>query len=856
MDEPRKQPASPLDGPIPPNSPHIEAGRGGTPPPNIPSEPVSSSIGRDEPASPISRPNPINESAQPLRIPPQPVQPPTPLNRGESLDRPPQPPVSPQAERAGGPPQQENNESPPSADRPVGRQQSQPFRPEQKRVYLERGEVRGMEKDIARVREEEAKLEQQRISALKTNKETEKEQEAIRKIRTAALTTRQQEEAQRKKEFENIRDSILPPGEEQRIRNLPSPPSSGKKVFIRLLVVIFFAFVALNVVFFASWFFFFRGPADSFQFPEIPFISQFLRQEPTPPPAPPTSTPTASPEPTLSTPTPEPEPSPQTPANQIQDAINPAHTATLQFTEGSDLAALLAQFLQTEQQPAFTQILFRQRESNELVTTSKTFFNLFGVTPPENVASHFSANTFFFLYSYERGNRFGMIMETSSPQEAQTALAQWENRMEQDLAPVMSFWDAKGPAYTTLWRTRARHGVDIRFQTFSLQDHGIVYALVDKYVIFASSFEATAAAIEALQTISPSTFESRTLAALQDSDLLNPSPPLSLEQALGQIFMIGFPDATLTRELEDTMRRLQPGGVLLLSKNIQSIEQLQQLVSDLQRLSLEYSSLPLFIAVDQEGGAISRIAFGKEKTAQSTIQDQKQAYEVGQLRAEELKSLGVNVNLSPVLDSTEPHDFLFARTFQSGRLEAGQLAKALLQGQKEGGILSTVKHFPGYGTIAFNPELKLAAVQDFPDISPFVFALPAEPEFLLLSNVIYASLDSERPFSFSPKGIGLIRSDLGFEGIILTDDLNQPSLLDNYSLETIAVSPLKAGVNMIMFSQDSYAKEAHKTLSRLVEQDSSLKKNIEDSATRILQLKKEFFFLPEPQTPFEHLTQK
>src|SRR3989344_3051161 len=744
------------------------------------------------------------------------------------------------------------------------RQQPQPFRPEQKSVYLEHGEVRGMEKDIIRVREEGAKLEQQRIAALKTNKETEKERETVQKIRAAALTTRQREEPQKKKEFENIRDSIHTPGEEQRIRELPSPPSSGKKVFIRLLVVIFFAFISLNVVFFAAWFFFFRGQTDSFQLPEIPFISQFLRQEPTPPSAPPTSTPTASPEPTLSTPTPEPEPSPQTPANQIQDVINPARTATLQFTEGNDLAVLLAQFLQTEQQPAspsqggpaFTQLLFRQRENNELIATGGAFFNLFGVTPPESVASHFSADTFFFLYSYERGNRFGMIMETSSPQEAQAALAQWENRMEQDLTPVMSFWDAKGPAYTTLWRTRDRHGIDIRFQTFSLQDHGIVYAFVDKYVIFASSFEATAAAIEALQTIPPSTFESRTLAALQDSDFLNPSPPLSLEQALGQIFMIGFPDATLTPELEDTMRRLQPGGVLLLSKNIQSIEQLRQLVSDLQRLSLEYSSLPLFIAVDQEGGAISRIAFGKEKTAQSTIQDQKQAYEVGQLRAEELKSLGVNVNLSPVLDSTEPRDFLFDRTFQSGRLEAGQLAKALLQGQKEGGILSTVKHFPGYGTIAFNPELKLAAVQDFPDISPFVFALPAEPEFLLLSNVIYESLDPEYPFSFSPKGIGLIRSDLGFEGIILTDDLNQPSLLDNYNLETIAASPLKAGVNMIMFSQDSYAKEAHKTLSRLVEQNSSLKKNIEDSATRILQLKKEFFFLPEPQTPFEHLTQK
>src|SRR3989344_7688514 len=106
------------------------------------------------------------------------------------------------------------------------RQQPQPFRPEQKSVYLERGEVRGMGKDIARVREEEARIEQQRIAALKTHKETEEERKTVERIRAAALSTKQQEETQRKKEFKNIRDSILPPGEERRIRELPSPPSS------------------------------------------------------------------------------------------------------------------------------------------------------------------------------------------------------------------------------------------------------------------------------------------------------------------------------------------------------------------------------------------------------------------------------------------------------------------------------------------------------------------------------------------------------------------------------------------------------------------------------------------------------
>lgn len=449
-----------------------------------------------------------------------------------------------------------------------------------------------------------------------------------------------------------------------------------------------------------------------------------------------------------------------------------------------------------------------------------------------------------------------MIVETSSPKEASLALADWESQMERSLAPFMSFWGKKGPAYTTAWRSSAHQGVEIRFQTFSLQDYGIVHAVFDNYIIFASSFEATKAAIEALGTISSSAPTTKTFASLQGSHPFKPPPSLSLEQAVGQVLMIGFDDATLTPELEDLLKRLRPGGVLLLSKNIQSVEQLTQLTLNLQRVSLEYSSLPLFIAVDQEGGAISRIDFGREKTAQFTIQDTEHAYRVGQERAEELKFLGVNLNLSPVLDSTDSEDFLFDRTFQAGRLEAGKLARSLLAGQRDAGILSTLKHFPGYGNISFNPEQKLAAVQEFPDISPFVFALPAKPEFLLLSSVVYSSLDPDRPFPFSPKGITIIRSDLNFEGLILSDDLNQPSLLNNYSFESIVQAPLQAGVNMIMFSKQAYAKDAHQTLAELLEQNPSLKKSVEDSAARILQLKKEFFFLPEPTTPLEHLSQK
>jgi beta-N-acetylhexosaminidase len=479
---------------------------------------------------------------------------------------------------------------------------------------------------------------------------------------------------------------------------------------------------------------------------------------------------------------------------------------------------------------------------------------LLGVFVPEQSLSHFASDTFFFSHSSEQGNRFGMIVQLENPQEASQAFNQWESQMEQDLRPLMLFWGQKGSGYAATFRSTTYQGVEVRFQTFSTQDYGIVYAIVDNYLILASSFDATKATIEALQALT-SFSQPRVSEGLRAPEGFKPPPSLSFQEAVGQVLMIGFNDSELTPELKDIMRRLQPGGVLLLSRNIKSVEQLQRLTGDLQKVSLEYSQLPLLIAVDQEGGDISRIEFGKEKTAQSDIESVDHAYVVGEERAEELKFLGVNLNLSPVLDATSPEDFLFSRTFQTERFEAGRFAKALLAGQHQAGILSTVKHFPGYGSIPFNPEKKLATVQEFPDISPFVFTFPGNPEFVLLSNVVYENFDAGNPFTFSRKGMKVLRDELGFEGLIISDDLVQPSLLDNYSFDEIAALPLEAGVNMVMFSEQAYATDAHDTLLKIATENSILKRNIENSAARILEMKKQFFFDSNQPLPLDHLSQ-
>lgn len=272
---------------------------------------------------------------------------------------------------------------------------------------------------------------------------------------------------------------------------------------------------------------------------------------------------------------------------------------------------------------------------------------------------------------------------------------------------------------------------------------------------------------------------------------------LTLEQKIGQLFIVGIEGKTITPETENLIKKFHPGGILLLGKNIENKEQLKNLIQELQKISLNDSGLPLFISVDQEGGEISRIDW-VEKTPQSEILNQEQAFEIGLERGKELKELGINVNLAPLLDLMSVEDFLWNRSFQKEAEVIKELGSSLILGQREAGILTVVKHFPGYGNISFQPEENLATVSEVPEISQF--QTTTVPEIVMLANVIYQEIDTEKPFVFSSEGIKLVKEKLGEGILIISDDLAQNSLLNKFSLSDIVILPIKAGVDMMIFS--------------------------------------------------------
>lgn len=321
---------------------------------------------------------------------------------------------------------------------------------------------------------------------------------------------------------------------------------------------------------------------------------------------------------------------------------------------------------------------------------------------------------------------------------------------------------------------------------------------------------------------------------------------LTLEQKIGQLFLIGFEEKTLTPQLENLIKTIHPGGVLLLSRNIEDKEQLKKLIEELQKTSFEDNGLPLFIAVDQEGEPMCRIEWLYEKTPQSEIENIAQSYKIGFSRGKELKEIGINLNLAPVLDIVGPGDFLYSRSFQKNPGETGRLARALISGQKEAGILTSVKHFPGYGGITFNPEReKLPILSKIPEISQFKTALKSQPEMVMTANVIYQDVDKNFPLTLSPRGIQFLKEELKGDFLVISDDLSSPVLKKDFSLKNTVISASRAGADILIVAGFDEPQDSFSAFNFLLEASKNgevSEEKIEQSVLKIIKLKKNLLY--------------
>ncbi|OGM90568.1 hypothetical protein A2755_03375 [Candidatus Wolfebacteria bacterium RIFCSPHIGHO2_01_FULL_48_22] len=267
--------------------------------------------------------------------------------------------------------------------------------------------------------------------------------------------------------------------------------------------------------------------------------------------------------------------------------------------------------------------------------------------------------------------------------------------------------------------------------------------------------------------------------------------------------MIGVTDTVLSKTTADFIRAYHIGGILLLSRNIQSLAQLKKLTADIHAINSE-----IIIAIDQEGGDVSRIAFpGTESTAQKDISSETDAYLIARKRAEQLREYGIDMNFSPVVDYiTNPDSFLYNRTFQKDPEIITMLAGAMLRGYEDGGVIPVLKHFPGHTDDSVDTHDSIATVpaskQELEKhLVPFKKIISRfNPPAVMIGGSVYAAFDS-LPAALSPTIIqSLLQNELGFKGMAISDDLEMDAF-SQFSLKDRALRALEAGCNIIIFSQ-------------------------------------------------------
>ena len=291
---------------------------------------------------------------------------------------------------------------------------------------------------------------------------------------------------------------------------------------------------------------------------------------------------------------------------------------------------------------------------------------------------------------------------------------------------------------------------------------------------------------------------------------------MTLEEKVGQMFLARCPE----EDGAGTAARCHLGGYVLFARDFAGLspDGVRERIDSYQQAA----ALPLFIAVDEEGGDVVRVSLYEALRSQPFDSPQS-IYRDGGLEALAadarekgalLRSLGLNVDLAPVADvSTSPDDFIYSRSLGEDAATTAQAVAAIVRGLHEGGVAATLKHFPGYGN---NEDTHTGIVWDGrpaevfygQDLLPFRSGIEAGAEFVLVSHNLVAAFDSELPASLSPAVHELLRAELGFTGVIITDDLIMGGVAQLYDAEETAVLAVLAGNDMLLSSDPDLQTQA------------------------------------------------
>jgi beta-N-acetylhexosaminidase len=287
---------------------------------------------------------------------------------------------------------------------------------------------------------------------------------------------------------------------------------------------------------------------------------------------------------------------------------------------------------------------------------------------------------------------------------------------------------------------------------------------------------------------------------------------LTSREKIGQLFMVGFMGSAVTPELASFIKEYKPGGVILFSRNLESVEQIVELTNKLQRAS---SKSPLLISIDQEGGRVSRLPKGFTIFPPCELlgrcHSSELAYAAAATIAKELKAVGINMNMAPVLDvSSNPDNPVIGdRAFSSVPGEVGDMALVTAAGLQDNKVVACGKHFPGHGDTNADSHKELPVVEvsrerlEAIELPPFRRAAAGGVATMMTAHVLYKGLDDQLPATLSPAIIThLLREEMHYDGVVLTDDLEMHAIVDHYGVGDAAVRAILAGCDVLLICKE------------------------------------------------------
>jgi len=319
---------------------------------------------------------------------------------------------------------------------------------------------------------------------------------------------------------------------------------------------------------------------------------------------------------------------------------------------------------------------------------------------------------------------------------------------------------------------------------------------------------------------------------------------------VGQMFVVSVGGTEPDYYIEKMVRERNIGGVILFGYNMESEEQVKSLTGSLQKVSLETEpAVPLFVAVDQEGGDIASVPWVAPEPPAAEIGrrgDPGEARAIAAMMGRQLLEAGINTDFAPVVD-TGFGVAIGNRSYGEDPELVARMGAAAVEGFEESGVISAAKHFPNHGPATLDSHVSLPVIRHDAktlhsyDLPPFEAAVEAGAPMVMVGHLLYPAIDPHNPASLSKDAINILRRDLGFDGVIVTDDLAMAGAKRGGTPAEAAVGAVEAGADLLIVSSPPQQQaDAYDAVVAAVESGEIPRSRIRESVERVLGVKKTY----------------